>query len=66
VQIFIAQAAVATTVKPVLPTGLSIDLRIIAATNQDVHRAISASQFRKDLYYRPMFLRWKCRCSDSV
>jgi propionate catabolism operon transcriptional regulator len=36
---------------------ISIDVRIIAATHQDLHAAMQASEFRTDLYYRLNILR---------
>ncbi len=42
--------------REVRPVGgndsVKIDVRIIAATNQDLHQAIEEGNFRKDLYYR--------------
>ena len=32
--------------------SLEVDVRVVAATNQDLEQAISARQFRQDLYYR--------------
>jgi DNA-binding NtrC family response regulator len=38
---------------------LRVDLRILAATNQDLPRAIAQKQFREDLYYRLRVLEVK-------
>jgi two-component system NtrC family response regulator len=32
--------------------GISVDTRVIAATNADLHKAMKNKQFREDLYYR--------------
>lgn len=41
---------------------VSIDVRIIAATNQDLNELIQAGQFREDLFYRLCVLNIKLPC----
>ena len=46
--------------------SISVDVRIIAATNQNLEEMIKAKQFRQDLYFRSMWSALRClRCGNE-
>jgi len=38
--------------------ALKVDIRVVAATNQDLHKAIAEKRFRQDVYYRLNVVRF--------
>lgn len=52
-QVKLLQALQEKTIRPVGGTEeIAVDVRVIAATNQDLQRGVQEARFREDLYYR--------------
>ena len=45
---------------------IELDIRVVAATNHDLKKAIASRDFREDLYFRLSALSWRFRHCENV